>query len=102
MRFEVELEHTIAFLFFFLNDPAPPETSPLPLPDALPIWTKPPPAPACAGIGRARVPDLRRAVPGRPAPGGAHDGVGDGARLRFAAGARTPPAVAAQIGRAHV
>src|SRR2546429_1234398 len=25
------------FLFFFFNDPAPPELSPLPLPDALPI-----------------------------------------------------------------
>src|SRR2546426_9956093 len=28
--------------FFFLNDPAPPETSPLPLPDALPISRRPP------------------------------------------------------------
>ena len=26
------------FFFFFLNDPAPPEISPLPLPDALPIY----------------------------------------------------------------
>src|SRR3954465_8137257 len=26
------------FLFFFFNDRAPPEISPLPLPDALPIW----------------------------------------------------------------
>src|SRR5256886_2885123 len=26
------------YLFFFLNDPAPPETSPLPLPAALPTW----------------------------------------------------------------
>src|SRR2546430_4029419 len=25
-------------LFFFFKDPAPPEISPLPLPDALPIW----------------------------------------------------------------
>src|SRR3954464_8054321 len=27
----------LAFFFFFLKDPAPPEISPLPLPDALPI-----------------------------------------------------------------
>src|SRR5256885_10806544 len=27
-----------SFSFFFLNDPAPPEFSPLPLPAALPIW----------------------------------------------------------------
>src|SRR5256885_5718282 len=26
------------YFFFFLNDPAPPETYPLPLHDALPIW----------------------------------------------------------------
>src|SRR3989337_489570 len=33
-----------AFFFFFLNDPAPPEIYPLPLPDALPI-SLPPQAP---------------------------------------------------------
>src|SRR5256885_3904749 len=35
------------FLFFFLNDPAPPEFSPLPLPAPLPILdaTRPPPPP---------------------------------------------------------
>src|SRR2546429_7586901 len=40
--------------FFFLNDPAPPEISPLPLPAALPI---------CAGGGRA----VGRAAAARPA-----------------------------------
>src|SRR2546427_10721178 len=37
------------FFFFFFNDTAPPEISPLPLPDALPISagsSPPPPAPA--------------------------------------------------------
>src|ERR1035438_6933752 len=39
-----------AFFFFFFNDPAPPETSPLPLHDALPIWflLLPPPLPLIA------------------------------------------------------
>src|SRR5256885_5154895 len=31
------LSPLISFFFFFLNNPAPPEISPLPLPDALPI-----------------------------------------------------------------
>src|SRR3712207_7087044 len=30
---------SLTFFFFFLNDPAPPEISPLPLPAALPILT---------------------------------------------------------------
>src|SRR5258706_12847742 len=30
----------LIFFFFFLNDPAPPEISPLPLHDPLPIWVK--------------------------------------------------------------
>src|ERR1039458_6205700 len=35
--------------FFFLNDPAPPEISPLPLPDALPIGHRPGPPQARGG-----------------------------------------------------
>src|SRR5256885_7725230 len=37
----------LSFLFFFLNDPAPTDISPLPLPDALPICSidLPPPHP---------------------------------------------------------
>src|SRR3989454_7446747 len=31
------IRRAVHFSFFFLNDPAPPEISPLPLPDALPI-----------------------------------------------------------------
>src|SRR2546427_5081245 len=40
------------FFFFFLNDPAPPEISPLPLHDALPICATPraPPAPRTRAI----------------------------------------------------
>src|SRR5256885_4754039 len=34
-----------ASFFFFLNVPAPPEISPLPLPDALPIWSMTAPEP---------------------------------------------------------
>src|SRR2546430_17674900 len=42
------------FLFFFFNDPAPPEISPFPLPDALPI----------------KLPPDDRAVPAQPAAAG--------------------------------
>src|SRR2546426_4655920 len=50
----------IVFLFFFLKDPAPPEISPLPLHDALPI----PPAArgervACRRPVEAQVPEAR-------------------------------------------
>src|SRR3990172_6777890 len=46
-------------LFFFLNDPAPPEISPLPLHDALPIYVQALPRPAVHREG----PRHRRFVP---------------------------------------
>src|SRR2546430_11432818 len=56
----------VLFFFFFFNDPAPPEISPLPLHDALPISTSPPasrgPASACS---RRRSP---RATPSAASP----------------------------------
>src|SRR2546430_13136057 len=39
------------FFFFFLNDPAPPEISPLPLHDALPICAR---GRSCGSAGRGR------------------------------------------------
>src|SRR5256714_7973720 len=48
--------------FFFLNDPAPPEISPLPLPDALPIPTAG--SSGAAGAAGSRTRDQRQA----PAP----------------------------------
>src|SRR3954466_7741994 len=45
--------------FFFFNDPAPPEISPLSLPDALPIWdlrARRAPAPAAAAAERGPPP----------------------------------------------
>src|SRR2546430_4637809 len=49
---------TLSF-FFFLNDPAPTEISPLPLPDALPIWER---AVACRGAGATRLTRARAAA----------------------------------------
>src|SRR5256885_15529479 len=60
---------TLDFFFFFLNDPAPPEISPFPLPAPLPIWVEQrPPARAAVRVlpppaaGRPDVGDL--AIPG--------------------------------------
>src|SRR5256885_15269906 len=59
-------------VFFFLMDPAPPESSPLPLPDALPISRTPPPTARATARSRLRrapgVPEVNRATdcPGRP------------------------------------
>src|SRR2546427_544404 len=58
------------FFFFFLNDPAPPEISPFPLPDALPISPQLAPPlgcradlePAGLGVGARRI-DLERGDP---------------------------------------
>src|SRR2546430_16555514 len=101
----VHKEKHRSFFFFFLNDTAPPEIYPLPLPDALPIS----PARATRGArarGR-RVPAVRR----RPRRAGR----GVRAVRRTAGGlrgARRVPARAArgggavrsrcEIGRAHV
>src|SRR2546430_13133833 len=50
------------FLFFFLNHPAPPEISPLPLPAPLPIWKSPrPPTPALSAPPRLPRRPWRRA-----------------------------------------
>src|SRR5256886_14754555 len=82
--------------FFFFNDPAPTEISPLPLHDALPIsW--PPPRAAPPGCSRAPSPASRR----RTAPPRS-------ARARTPAPAAPPAGVRAralrggEIGRAHV
>src|SRR2546427_2262826 len=43
LRFNIiQIMSSLFFFFFFFNDPAPPDISPLPLPDALPICTSPP------------------------------------------------------------
>src|SRR3989441_11043854 len=59
-----------SFFFFFFNDPAPPEIYPLPLHDALPIWTRP--------ICGCRNPRQRRRGPAcprePPGTGGTSDG----------------------------
>src|SRR5437868_9449730 len=55
-------------LFFLLTDRAPPEISTLSLHDALPIYTRPPPAPRLAAAGR------RRDRGGVPAHHAARDG----------------------------
>src|SRR5256886_8963031 len=69
-------------LFFFLNDPAPPETSPLPLPAALPI----------SAARRLRLPPAvgarQPAAPLRRVP---REGAADGLRLRDAGAVRAPP-----------
>src|SRR4051812_50230843 len=79
------------FFFFFLNDPAPPEIYPLPLPDALPIYRRAARR-GVRGRGDARGRDVRaaraRARAAHPAVvGGRPDGrrggrVDGGARRR--------------------
>src|SRR2546421_11052521 len=54
-------------LFFFFNDPAPPEFYPFPLPDALPIYRAPTPRPAGAGTRGGAV-DARRGQHGIVVP----------------------------------
>src|SRR5256884_8273521 len=58
---------TARLFFFFLNDRAPTEFSPLPLPAALPIlWGRPAPLPRCRARGtRARRPRLVLQPPSR-------------------------------------
>src|SRR5256885_16626249 len=90
--------------FFFLNDAAPPEFSPLPLPDPLPTY--PPPAVGAAEVERAflhREPPrhLAHRREERQAPVGALDRlVGDRDRARVAE--RPRQLGRRQIGRAHV
>src|SRR2546429_8280502 len=57
----------VGWFFFFLNDRAPTEFSPLPLPAALPIlWGRPAPLPRCRARGtRARRPRLVLQPPSR-------------------------------------
>src|SRR2546430_14272564 len=38
-------KYPIQFVFFFLNEPPPPEFSPFPQPAPLPFWRAPPPPP---------------------------------------------------------
>src|SRR2546429_9853142 len=52
---------TLAFFFFFLNDAAPTEFSPLPLPDPLPIS----PCPSGDGLPHLSLVSLRRLSPQR-------------------------------------
>src|SRR2546430_17129897 len=90
-------------VFFFLNDPAPPDFYPLPLPDALPILV----------VERPAAADMRRRHPHVP-PGrfdglhGGHAGVGVHVvveRVREdddLASAEIPFAPPVEIGRAHV
>src|SRR5256885_16684973 len=93
------------FFFFFLNDPAPTEFYPLPLPDALPIGVAGAHRVVAGGAGverRERLRDRRAAVAlvGLPV-----DGVPDGPLAVDEGAARFLGrfwAFAAKIGRAHV
>src|SRR2546426_10067753 len=69
----------LTLLFFFFNDAAPPETSPLPLPAPLPIWRG-----GVAAVFRVGVPRLH---PGAAAPAAEGPGIREGvpARIRRAA-----------------
>src|SRR5256885_15869133 len=104
--------HTVfspALFFFFFNDPAPPETYPLPLHDALPIF---PPQPHCRAArgGRPAGPQDRPGLlplcrrPRRAAcracrAAGADAATGLGVRTRGPAQRDLP--VAQEPGRAH-
>src|SRR5256885_15059508 len=91
----------LTFFFFFLNDPAPPESYPLPLPAALPIppralWPAPRARRADGSHGcelppprASRSPAQARAFPRRAGAGGSY--VRDGQLNRHG-----------EIGRAHV
>src|SRR2546426_12472881 len=92
------------FFFFFLNNPPPPETTPLPLPAALPIsrgardraGPRIPRSPRCppASRGRSRAP---------PRPPGPPRCPPERVRLPPVAAGRTRRSVPRrQIGRAHV
>src|SRR2546429_7806148 len=92
---------TVSFFFFF-NDPAPPDISPLPLHDALPIFSPPfrpavPPRRSFVTAGPA--PEVTegsgtdRAAPPRGAPG---------RRCPLAAPDLLPRRILEKIGRAHV
>src|SRR2546430_14268190 len=69
---------SLTFFFFFFNDPAPPEISPLPLHDALPISPRAPPVPGRGTpLDRERWsprscewPRTGRSFPGRANPSG--------------------------------
>src|SRR2546428_12361236 len=92
-----------SFFFFFLNDPAPPEISPFPLPAALPFCPEALGRAAVAGrlLGRCRG-DVRGggSVRGGPPRGAERTGAippggGSGRATTAAGGIR-------EIGRAHV
>src|SRR5256885_15496457 len=84
-RGEHTLKANLCFFFFFLNDPAPTETSPLPLPDALPICPPLGSTPRRFGHGAParrpgrdahsrRRPVRSEAAPARPRPAGTTSG----------------------------
>src|SRR5256885_15050480 len=92
------LRLTSFFSFFFFNDPAPPEISPLPLPDALPIsaGARPqPPGVRLDGPARLHEQPVRTRRVGSRVPLRGPYGTGHDPRGR--AGVRR-----AEIGRAHV
>src|SRR3989449_9715578 len=90
--------------FFFFNDTAPPEFSPLPLHDALPFSSGPRRPVGADRPPHSAPPRQRDALPGalpRPRGGGLRAASRDGGRPA-AGGREARPAGARQIGRAHV
>src|SRR5256885_14325748 len=65
LNFSFNLLPVAIFSFFFFNDPATTEFSPLPLPAALPILLRPQPAPQ---FGRREEPHPQAGPAGRQAP----------------------------------
>src|SRR2546430_13844768 len=96
---------SLCFFFFFLNDTAPPEISPLPLPDAFPISGQVgprllPEQPFGRGADHRRVRGDGAGVARRR--GGLGVGVGAGLGVGVGAGVAGGAVRIAQIGRAHV
>src|SRR2546429_3668001 len=103
---------TLFLFFFFLNNTAPPDTSPLPLPAPLPIWGAAGPAlrsayRACehrreAGAAGRRPPAPRRGRDDRPRPRKPASGRAAGVRARRVQGARSEEHTSELQSRLHL